>query len=51
MRWRSKRQDKEDEERRKAQARTALNAKQAALKRVEASQLGKVPARGCWLQR
>jgi hypothetical protein len=38
----SKAKDSEDEERRKAQARAAQNAKQAALKRVEASRLGKV---------
>lgn len=34
--------DSEIEEARKAQARNAANAKQAALKRVEASRLGKI---------
>jgi len=40
----SKAKDAEQEEKMKAQARLAANAKQAALKRVEASRLGKVLA-------
>ena len=37
-----KAKDSSEEEQRKAQARAAQNAKQAALRRVEASRLGKV---------